>query len=110
MRALLALAQDIAVHGARQHGFYTLYPVENNEQRFGVSSGVLEVRIASHAGKFTWMQLLGVLEGLEHFLLGGQRYYKTWFEFWSSRKQSSKPALGRGKLFKTSEVPFGSGA
>lgn len=104
MAQLLALAQDIASQGAMQHGRRTLYPSEYGEQRFSVGSGVLEIRIANLSnGRFSWLQLLGVLEDLELILLGGEMYYKTWFEFWAMEGHSKRPALGRGKLFKVAQ-------
>ena len=100
---LLALAQDLANEGATQHGLRTLYPSENGEQRFSVSSGVLEIRIANVGkSRFSWFQLLNVLESLEIILIGGQRYYKTWFEFWESERYTDRAPIGRGKLFKPS--------
>ncbi|KAG7001355.1 hypothetical protein G7Y79_00032g067080 [Physcia stellaris] len=100
---LLALAQDLANEGATQHGLRTLYPSENGEQRFSVSSGVLEIRIANVGkSRFSWFQLLNVLESLEIILIGGQRYYKTWFEFWESERFTDRAPIGRGKLFKPS--------
>lgn len=100
---LLALAQELVNEAATQHGLRTLYPSENGEQRFSVSSGILEIRIANVGkARFSWLQLLTVLESLEVILIGGQRYYKTWFQFWESERYSDRAPIGRGKLYKPS--------
>lgn len=39
------------------------------------------------------------MEGVERYLFGEQRYYKTWFEFWGREGGRKGRALGRGKLF-----------
>lgn len=101
MAELLALAHDIVTEGIVSHGSHTLYPSESGEQRFGTSSGLLEIRIANLENqRFSWLQLLRVLEDVERFLFEDRRYYKTWFEFWAPGKHSDSLALGRGKLFK----------
>ena len=41
-----------------------------------------------------------MLESLEIILVGGQRGYKTWFEFWALERDTERPPIGRGKLFK----------
>ena len=99
MNQILAIAQDIVTQGAVQHGLNARYPLENGEQRFSASSGVLEIRIADYGGWFSWGQLLNVLEGLEVYLVAGQRWYKTWFEFGVKSKRKGLRPLGRGKLY-----------
>lgn len=100
MNELLHLAQDIAREGANSHGVNTRYTLEDGEQRFAVSSGVLEIRIASYGGYFSWGQLYDALQGVEMYCYLHQRFYKTWFEFWPNKKRTGRPAMGRGKLFK----------
>ena len=101
MQALLAIAQETAHTGASERGYRTRYPIEDGEQRFSVNSGVLELRIANHGGGyFTWGFLQDVLEGLEVFLIVGERLYKTWFAVWLGLDTTGRSELARGKLFK----------
>lgn len=57
MGSLFDLAHDIVSQKAAEKGPQTLYPVENEEQRFSVNSGWLELRVVSYGGEFTWGQL-----------------------------------------------------
>lgn len=99
MDELLFLAQDIAKEGVISHGANTNFPVEDGDQRFSASTGVLEIRIASHGGYFSWGILNNALAGVELYCHLHQRFYKTWFEFWPNKKRTSGMAMGRGKLF-----------
>lgn len=104
IKELFLLARDIASSGAIQHGVREFYTIEEGEQRFSASTGVLEIRIANvNNNRFTWGQLVGVIEGMDELLFDEQRYYKTWFEFWGTDRLVRQPPLGRGKMFKVGE-------
>ena len=101
MQALLAIAQETAHAGSNERGYRTRYPIEDGEQRFSINSGVLELRIANHGGRyFTWGFLENILQGLELFLIGGERLYKTWFAVWDGLDPTGRSEVARGKLFK----------
>lgn len=107
MSGLIAVIQHIISEGIENHG-EGAYPGVNffgGSQKFrytlgdGIDFLVWNVR---HSGEyFTWGQLQNVVEGLRLYLVVGERYYATAFNFWDGPGRWRHPNLGGGQLWFT---------
>lgn len=103
---LIAVMQHAIVEGIERDGedAYPGLDMIADEQRFGWTLGDgFHFRILSFRGTgiyFTWEQVKNVVEGLRLFLIVGERYYSTTFNFWDGPGWWWKTPLGFGG-FKT---------
>lgn len=102
MGGLIAVMQHDILEGIERDGVEA-FPGLNilaGKQRVGWTLGDgfhFTIRCINRSGRyFTWGQLQNVVEGLRLFLIVGERYYSTTFNFWDGPGWWWKKPLGVG--------------
>ncbi|CAF9941693.1 hypothetical protein IMSHALPRED_002850 [Imshaugia aleurites] len=104
MAGLIAVIQHSIIEGIERDGAEAFpgLDIVLDRQKFGWTLGDgfhSKIRSIQNSGRFfTWGQLQNVVEGLRLYLIVGERYYATAFNFWDGPGWWRRNPLGRGSI------------